>query len=252
MPRVLIPVPERDFDVTEVAVPWRLLRDADCQVVFATPDGGRPPAADPRLLSGVVFGQLGAAREPLAFYRQLERADEYQAPRSYRDLDPTAFDGLLLPGGHAPGMKPYLESRELQAAVAAFWALERPVAAICHGVLVLSRTRGPDGRSLLWDRRTTCLPRYMERTAFLATCWRVGRYFRTYPTYVEAEVRASLADPTTQFVRGPVHLFARGSARDDGAAFVVRDGHYVSGRWPGDAYRLGRELVAMTRAANSP
>jgi putative intracellular protease/amidase len=33
---VLIPLPDRDFDVTEVAVPWRVLRDAEHQVVFAT------------------------------------------------------------------------------------------------------------------------------------------------------------------------------------------------------------------------
>jgi putative intracellular protease/amidase len=38
--RVLIPLPDRDFDVTEVAVPWRLLRAAGHQVVFATEQAG--------------------------------------------------------------------------------------------------------------------------------------------------------------------------------------------------------------------
>ena len=32
---VLIPLPDRDFDVTEVAVPWKLLTEAGYQVVFA-------------------------------------------------------------------------------------------------------------------------------------------------------------------------------------------------------------------------
>ena len=43
--RVLIPLPDRDFDVTEVAVPWRVLCDAGHQVVFATERAGtvRPP-----------------------------------------------------------------------------------------------------------------------------------------------------------------------------------------------------------------
>ena len=31
-----MPLPDRDFDVTEVAVPWRVLSDAGHQVVFAT------------------------------------------------------------------------------------------------------------------------------------------------------------------------------------------------------------------------
>jgi putative intracellular protease/amidase len=36
MSRVLVVLPDRDFDVTEVAVPWRLLFDAGHDVVFAT------------------------------------------------------------------------------------------------------------------------------------------------------------------------------------------------------------------------
>jgi len=66
--RVLMPVPDRDFDVTEVAVPWRLLTDAGHRVVFATEHAGTRPAGDPRLLRGVLFGQLGAAEEPKRFY----------------------------------------------------------------------------------------------------------------------------------------------------------------------------------------
>jgi putative intracellular protease/amidase len=62
--RVLIPLPDHDFDVTEVAVPWRVLRDAGHEVVFSTERGGTVPAADPRLLTGVIFGQLGAERGP--------------------------------------------------------------------------------------------------------------------------------------------------------------------------------------------
>ena len=100
--------------------------------------------------------------------------------------------------------------------MARFWALGRPVGAICHGVLVLARTRDPaTGRSVLADRRTTCLPKYMERMAYLATAWRLGRYYRTYPAYVEDEVKAALDDPGSQFQRGPLVLAARGTATDD-------------------------------------
>ncbi|MGA4950543.1 type 1 glutamine amidotransferase domain-containing protein [Streptomyces lydicamycinicus] len=67
--RVLMPVPDRDFDVTEVAVPWRLLTDAGHRVVFATEHAGTRPAGDPQLLRGVLFGQLGAAEEGTQFAR---------------------------------------------------------------------------------------------------------------------------------------------------------------------------------------
>ncbi|MEU1628913.1 type 1 glutamine amidotransferase domain-containing protein [Streptomyces sp. NPDC020096] len=246
--RVLLPVPDRDFDVTEVAVPWRMLRDAGHDVVFATEQAGTRPDADPRLLSGVIFGQLGAAEEAKRRYEELTRADEFSATAAWADLDPADFDGLILPGGHAPGMRQYLGSPVLRQLVARFWSLDRPVGAICHGVLVLARTSDPaTGRGLLADRRTTCLPKYMERTAYLTTAWRLGRYYRTYPAYVEDEVRSALDDPGSQFHRGPRVLTRRGTATDDTPAFVVRDRNYLSARWPGDAYLFGRRFLELLK-----
>ncbi|MBP2478976.1 putative intracellular protease/amidase [Crossiella equi] len=233
--RVLVPLPDHDFDVTEVAVPWRLLTDAGHEVVFATEHGGQAPEADPLLLTGVLFGQLGAEPEPKEFYRQLTADPAYRAPVGWAALVPEDYDALLLPGGHAPGMRQYLGSAELRRVVAAFWALERPVGAICHGVLVLARA------GVLAGRRTTCLPKYMERGAYLLTAWRRGRYYRTYPAYVQDEVVAAGA----RFERGPVELSRRGTATDDGPAFVVRDGNYVSARWPGDAYLFSRTFLAL-------
>ncbi|MCK2244405.1 MULTISPECIES: type 1 glutamine amidotransferase domain-containing protein [unclassified Crossiella] len=245
MATVLLPLPDRDFDVTEVAVPWRVLTDAGHRVVFATEQGGHQPAADPRLLTGVLFGQLGAASQPKAFYASLEHDDAFRAPLAWGTLDPAAYDALLLPGGHAPGMRQYLGSEVLQAKVAEFWSLGRPVAAICHGVLVLARTLDPaTGRSVLAGERTTCLPKYLERTAYWLTAWRLGRYYRTYPAYVQDEVCAAL-DRIEQFERGPVELSKRGTASDDGPAFVVRSGRYLSARWPGDAYLFAKTLVDL-------
>jgi putative intracellular protease/amidase len=86
--RVLVPLPDRDFDVTEVAVPWSILRDAGHQVVFATERAGTVPAADPRLLTGVLFGQLGAAPEARKRYYELTEAPEFAATIGWADLDP--------------------------------------------------------------------------------------------------------------------------------------------------------------------
>jgi putative intracellular protease/amidase len=216
-----------------------------CATATATEHGGGggAPAADPRLLDGVIFGQLGAADEPKAFYADMQADAAFGAPMAWADIEPGEFDGLVLPGGHAPGMRQYLGSEVLRRKVSEYWALRRPVGAICHGVLVLARTRDQaTQRSLLDGRRTTCLPKYMERSAFLATAWRLGRYYRTYPAYVEDEVRAALRDPG-DFVRGPRVLSKRGSAADDGPAFVVEDGNYVSARWPGDAYLFAKRFA---------
>jgi putative intracellular protease/amidase len=244
--RVLIPLPDRDFDTTEVAVPWRVLTDHGHQVVFAT-EYGNAAQCDPRLLTGVVFGKLGADPEPIRFYREMAAAPAFREPIAWARIDPGAYDGLILPGGHARGMRQYLASAALQEKVAAFWQLERPVGAICHGVLVLARTADrTTGRSVIADRRTTALPKYMERAAFLATFWKLGRYYRTYRAYVEDEVKAALGDPA-QFLRGP-KTTTRGTADDDTHAFVVEHGRYLSARWPGDAYLFARRFEALLAA----
>jgi putative intracellular protease/amidase len=246
MARVLIPLPDLGFDVTEVAVPWRLLTLAGHEVVFCTEGGGAAPSADPLLLTGVVFGKLGARSQACAFYRELERDEAFQRPSSWQDLDPTTYDGLLLPGGHAPGTHQYLGATRLQEHVAAFFALGRPVGAICHGVLVAARSRDPStGFSVIYERTTTCLAKYQEFFGYLLTFWKLGRYYRTYRTYVEDEVKASLRNPARQFERGPLTVSARDSETDSSPAFVVVDGAYVSARWPGDAYTFARRFQEL-------
>ena len=82
----------------------------------------------------------------------------------------------------------------------------------------------------------------MERSAYLTTAWRLGRYYRTYPAYVEDEVRGALRNPA-DFVRGPRVLSKRGTDTDDHVAFCVEDGNYVSARWPGDAYLFAKRFA---------
>ena len=82
MATVLFPLPDHDFDLTEVAVPWKLLTEAGHHVVFAT-EGGARPACDPLLLTGVVFGKLGARPEPIAFYREMEKSPEFVTPAKW-------------------------------------------------------------------------------------------------------------------------------------------------------------------------
>ena len=71
----------------------------------------------------------------------------------------------------------------------------------------------------------------MERTAWLSTAWKLGRYYRTYDAYVEDEVVEALG-PRGVYERGPIHLFAKGSTTDHRATHVVRDANYVSRAGP--------------------
>jgi putative intracellular protease/amidase len=247
MPRVLIPLPDRDFDTTEAAIPWHYLTQAGHEVVFAT-ERTSIAACDPRVLEGVIFGQLGAEADARAAYHAMVESDAFQHPIAWADIVPQDYAGFLLPGGHAAGMRQYLGSPALQSTMAECFALGRPFAAVCHGVLVLARARGVTGRSVLHGFQSTCLPAYMERLAFWLTAWKLGRYYRTYPDYVETEVRAALAQPG-DFQRGPITLFAKSTGSSDRGGFVVEDRHYLSARWPGDVHLLARRFLARLQQA---
>jgi len=248
MAKILIPLPARDFDPTETGVPWRILTERQHTLTFATPDG-LPGAADPLMATGKGLGLLApflrANADGQSAYAAMREAAAFRAPLKYDAIRLEDFDALLLPGGHAKGMRPYLESPVLQGHVAAFFAVAKPVAAICHGALLAARSQTRWGKSVLNGRKTTGLTRRMEMTAWWMTRLYLGDYYRTYSTPLEDEVRAALARPD-DFAVGPTS-FARDSLAHPEVGFTVRDGKYLSARWPGDAHRFAIEFDAMVR-----
>jgi protease I len=243
---VLMPLPAHDADPTETAVPWRMLTAAGHHVVFATPDGA-PAMTDPRMLAGTGLGPfrrfLVADANARAAHAAMSASAEWANPHRHDGVAAGDFAAIVLPGGHAPGMRPYLESAVLQALVGAFADAGKPLAAVCHGVLLAARARRADGRSVLHGRRATALLQAQELLAWRVTRAWAGDYYRTYPRTVEAEVRAALG-ADGRFVAGPLPLRRDGPQRP-GPGFAVRDGQLLTARWPGDAHRFAAELVAM-------
>lgn len=244
---VLIATSTRDFDPTEVAVPWQMLAAAGHRVQFAT-DSGTVGAADARMLDGNGLGLLKpvliAQRPARAAYGAMLRDAAFQTPLSYGDIRVGDFEALVLPGGHAKGVKPYLESGVLQQVIAAFFASGKPVAAVCHGVVAACRALDPDsGRSVLHGRKTTALLHRQERLAYRLTRRKLGDYYLTYPVSVQEEVTAALAS-AADFIEGPTPVL-RDNMAHLGRGFTLRDGNYLSARWPGDVYRFSSELLGM-------
>ncbi|OBG34828.1 type 1 glutamine amidotransferase domain-containing protein [Mycobacterium sp. E3198] len=273
MGTVLIPIPDRDFDPTEVAISWRVLTRDGHRVLFAT-ESGTPGVADDIMVTGrgldvwsklLVLGAvplvglaLRANRDGRAAYREMLSSNDYRHPVSWSEAGLEGVDALLLPGGHrARGMRSYVDSPILQRLVVDAFARGLVVAAICHGVLLAARSIDPaTGRSVLYGRRTTALTWAMERTAWNLT--RLTRFWdrNYYRTYIEApgqaagymsvqaEVTRALKDPADfcDVERGSPHRrrkssgMVRDTATDPRPAFVVDDGSYVSARWPGDTH----------------
>jgi len=156
---VLIPIPDRDFDPTEVAVSWQVLTNHGHSVVFAT-ESGSPATADDIMLTGrgldiwsavpllgraALIGRfLRANRDALDAYAHMVRSPEYQHPFRWTAATIDDVDAVLLPGGHrARGMRGYIDSETLHRLVVEAFTRGLVVAAICHGVLLAARSVDP-------------------------------------------------------------------------------------------------------------
>lgn len=282
---VLILLSQEGFDPSEAAIPWLALKRAGIPVMFATP-AGKVAAADPLMVAGegldlwswlpgfkrvkLVGWFLGANRQAREAYAEMMRDSHYLHPLSYDAVRVCDYSGLLLPGGHAKPIRAYLESEEVQRIAQEFFVAakdgmgHKPVAAICHGVLVLARSRRDDGRSLLHGRRVTALTWPLEKKA-----WQVARfsrfweplYYRTYPEAAteplgyrstEAEITRALAQPgdflsvppDADDYRRKTDGLHRDTPQDSRPAWVVEDGNLVTARWPGDVNKFAEVFIA--------
>jgi putative intracellular protease/amidase len=286
MGTVLIPIPDRDFDPTEVAVSWRVLTVNGHRVIFAT-ESGTPGAADDIMVTGrgldfwsalpvlgsipIIGLMLRANKDGRSAYQDMLRSTEFQHPVSWKQATLAGIDALLLPGGHrARGMRSYIDSEILQRLVVDAFARGVIVAAICHGVLLAARSVDPaTGRSVLYGRKTTALTWALERSAWQLTRitrFRDPNYYRTYTEEpgqpggymsVQSEVTRALRNPTDfcDVARGSPRWrlktsgMVRDTATDSRPAFVVDDGSYLSARWPGDTHTFATVLSQKLESA---
>jgi putative intracellular protease/amidase len=238
---ILIPLPDHDFDPTESAIPWQVCTSRGWKVAFST-EKGLVAQADHRLLKGPILGPLGAGKKALLAYRQMAQDEAYLHPIPYADIEPVRYDGLLLPGGHAPGARQYLDSPVLQKKALEFWQQKKMIGAICHGVLVLARTIDPQsGRSILYGCKVTAVTKQQERFAFYLTFWILGRRYRTYTCYTADEVRGCLEKPED---------FQTGKSM--WIPFVVEDGNLITARAPLDVELFAKRFADKVAHVQTP
>lgn len=294
---VLIPLPSHDYDPSEVAVSWKAITQAGFEVVFATVDG-QPAEADSMMLSGegldpwgflpvfkrirLIGLMLRANKGARDAHQEMLLDAHYQNPIQYQDLKVEDFSGLILPGGHAPRMRQYLEDQTLQSFVADFFEQNdealasnsmaaKPIGAICHGVVLAARAISKEsGQSVLFGKKTTALTWKLEKSAwdltrFYARFWD-SNYYRTYQEQageekgyqgVQQEVTRALKsesdfldvpNKTPGFLFKTLGIF-RDSTTNSKPAWVVRDGYYLSARWPGDVNTFAKRFVDVLKEA---
>ncbi|MCB1174532.1 MAG: DJ-1/PfpI family protein [Leptospiraceae bacterium] len=246
---ILMPMASQDFDPTEASIVWQVLEQSGFQIQFATQDG-QSSQPDPLMMTGAGLGiwkrLLMARKDAVQACTAMMATAAFNSPLSFAEINGADYDALLLHGGHAPGMRSYLESPLLQKLAAEFVEQGKPVAAICHGVLLLARSKLADGRSVLFGRKCTTLLQSQELAAYNLTRLWLGSYYRTYPnTTCQAEVIAALQSDA-DFCPGPMPML-RDNPGHLRRGFTVQDGNILTARWPGDAYSFSKHFVGILR-----
>ncbi|MCJ1448087.1 MAG: hypothetical protein MMC23_008600 [Stictis urceolatum] len=247
-PKILFLMADYGHDPTETALPYSAFKSAGFQITFAT-ETGTSPKCDSKMLTGLTQKLLGAPRAAIDAYNSMLEDAPIQAPLSWSSdgfsLD--EYNLVFLPGGHDKGVRQVIDSAVVKRALGGYFEKCTPggskgVAAICHGVLILSECLDGEGRSVMRGCKTTTLPGPFETGIYWGTRAFLGDYYKTYgPKSENCEdmVKKRLDDPKKQF-KGSVQA----------GPFVVEDDkyNYVSGRYPADADLLAAKAIAMVKA----
>lgn len=196
----------------EFTEPWRVFRDAGCDITVASLKGGSIPI-DPR-------------SDPTP--EQREKWDE--AIRLLADTRPLEsvwekdYDVVFVPGGHGT-MFDMPENPLLAAVIERTYAGDRIVAAVCHGPAALVGTKKPDGSALVQGHSVTCFSDREERDVGLD---------RSVPFMLESRLRELGAE---------IH---------NGEAFgenVIVDGRLITGQNPPSSELAARKVVEALEEA---
>ncbi|MGE6793953.1 Putative intracellular protease/amidase [Pseudomonas guineae] len=136
------------FWLEEFASPYYVFKDAGAQLTLASPKGGQPPldptsdAEDAQTASTERFKADPAAQQALA----------NTVPLSQVQADD--FDAVFYPGGHGP-LWDLAEDRTSIALIEHFYALNKPVAAVCHAPGIFRHTKAANGQPLVSGKKVT-------------------------------------------------------------------------------------------------
>ena len=199
------------FWAEEFVTPYRLLIEAGHDVTIATP-GARVPVADQASLADAAGPELRAYLDSVK--------DLLESPARLEDVDPAAYDGVFIPGGHGP-----MQDLAVNPDVARILAAMLPdsgkvVASLCHGPAAFLSAGDAEGNWLFKGRKLTAFTDDEEKQAGLAG---------NAPWLLEERLRAGGA----VFEAGPAW-----------ASHVVVDGNLITAQNPASAEAAGRAILA--------
>jgi putative intracellular protease/amidase len=200
------------FWLEEFAAPYYTFKDAESEIVLASPKGGQPPL-DPK------------SNEP-NFQTDLTRRFEADADAKAQlvttvrldSVKAEDFDTVFYPGGHGP-MWDLAEDQNSVALIETMIRAGKPVALVCHAPGVLRHVKTPDGKPLVQGKRVTGFTNTEEEAVGLT---------EVVPFLVEDELKAKGG------------IFSKAA---DWQPYVLIDGLLITGQNPASSGPAAKVLI---------
>ncbi|MFB4390442.1 MULTISPECIES: type 1 glutamine amidotransferase domain-containing protein [unclassified Pseudomonas] len=223
----------------ELVVPSQTFIKAGYEVVIATPDGNTP-ALDANSITAEHFE--GSAAKLADAMRFVTTYPGMQKPKTlgevvHSGLD--SFDGIYLPGGHAP-MVDLMQDKNLGMALRQFHASGKATGLLCHGPIALSSsTDNPE------KFRAAMVSDDVSAATNFAPNWIYKGYNMTvYSTTEEKSVEKFLGGDI-QFYMEDALTAAGGNVlvKAPGTPFIVEDRELVTGQNPNSTHMIAEAMV---------
>jgi putative intracellular protease/amidase len=200
----------------ELVVMHERLAQAGCQLYLATP-GGVAPTIDPHSMDPKVVGQDDVDH----FRRYLDSiASALRAPLVLAEIEVARYDAIVIPGGHGP-VEDLYKDPDMGRILAEADRDGIIIAPVCHGQAALLAARNERGEWLFRGRRMTAFSD-------------------------EEEIELGTADNAPWLLART--LRERGAIYEKGpswGAFVVQDGHLLTGQNPASTAPLADAVLAQ-------
>jgi putative intracellular protease/amidase len=197
----------------ELATPYYEFKEAGAGITIASPGGGQVPL-DPKSES-IILATPNSKR----FLKDPEAMNWLSGSVRLEEIKAINFDLVFLPGGHGP-MWDLASNEIIKQLLEDFCNQNKPIAAVCHGVVSLLSLQNSDGTLLIKGKHLTGFSNSEEESAGLT---------RIMPFLLETR----LVSAGAIYSKGPDHT-----------GYVVADDNFITGQNPASSEEVAKKTIA--------
>jgi putative intracellular protease/amidase len=202
----------------ELAAPYYIFTEAGFELTIASPAGG-PVPLDPKSESIIM-----ATQTTKRFLKDEAAMNFLSDSLLVKEVKAEDFDAVFLPGGHGP-MWDIADNKEVKQLLEAFNIQNKPIAAVCHGVVGLLAVQTENGELLIKGKQLTGFSNSEEESA---------GHTKIVPFLLETRL-LSLGGLYSKAANYVCH--------------VVVDGNIITGQNPASSEELAKKIVAFLKEA---